>query len=60
MSSTEEVAAAEAKVNSAKNALFNYVEGRNTIDRDRYRRLVERVKKAEAEFLRAVSKLVEC
>ena len=57
MSSIEEVEAAEAKMNNAKDALLNYVESRKTLDRDRYGRLVAQVKKAEAKFLKAISEL---
>ncbi len=56
MSDLEEMEAAEAKMNTAKNALLDYVEQRQTIDREQYRRLVGRVKKAEAQFLQAVSR----
>jgi hypothetical protein len=51
----EEIEAAEAKLNAAKEALLKYVEARKAIDRDEYRRLVARFKKAEGEFLRAIS-----
>ena len=57
MRRTEDVEAAETKMNNAKDALLNYVESGNTIHQDQYRRLVAQVKKAEAEFLRAVSEL---
>ena len=59
MSSMEEVEAAEARMNSAKDALLGYLEGRETIDRDPHRRLVAQLKKAQAEFLRAISELGE-
>ena len=59
MSSMEEVEAAEAKMNAAKDALLNYIESGNAIDRERHRRLVAQLKKAQAEFLRAVSDLGE-
>lgn len=55
MNNMEQAEAAEAKMNNAKDALLNYVESRETLDGDLYRRLVARVKKAEAEFLKAVS-----
>lgn len=55
MSNIEQIETAEAKMNDAKEALLNYVESRKTLDRDLYRRLVTQVKKAEAEFLKAVS-----
>lgn len=56
MSSTP-VDAAEAKMNNAREALLNYVESRKALDRDHYRRLVAQVKKAEAEFMKAISAL---
>jgi len=59
MSSMEEVEATEARMNSAKDALLDYIEGRETIDRDLHRRLVAQLKKAQAEFLRAISELGE-
>lgn len=49
-----DVEAAEAKMNSARDALLNYVESRTTLDRDRYRRLAAQVKKAEAKFMKAI------
>lgn len=55
MSSREEFEAAEARMNAAREALLAYVEQRKALDADEYRRLVARVKKAEAEFLRATS-----
>jgi len=57
MSNMEEVEAAEAKMNAAKDALLNYIEGREAIDRDRHRRLLAQLKKTQAEFLRAISEL---
>jgi hypothetical protein len=51
----ENTEAAEAKMNAAREALLQYVERPGTRDRDEYRRLVARVKKAEAEFMRAQS-----
>jgi len=57
MSSMEEVEAAEAKMNNARDALLNYVESRTALDRDRYDRLVAQVKNAEAQFLKAISNL---
>jgi len=59
VSTVEEVEAAEAKMNAAKDALLQYVERQDAIDRDHHRRLVARVKKAQAEFLQAISKLGE-
>ena len=55
MSRMEEIEAAELKMNNAKDALLSYVESGNTLHQDSYRRLVAQVKKAEAEFLKAVS-----
>ena len=55
MSNLEEVEAAEAKMNAAKDALLSYIERGEAIDRERHRRLVSRVKRAEAEFLQAIA-----
>lgn len=57
MSTTENVEAAEARMNAAKDALLNYVESAETLDHDRYLRLVARVKRAEAEFMKALAEL---
>ena len=57
MSRMAEVEAAEVRMNNAKEALLSYVESGNTLHQDSYRRLVSQVKKAEAEFLKAVSEL---
>ena len=59
MSTVEEVEAAEVGMNSAKDTLLRYVETQDAIDRDHHRRLVARLKKAQAEFLKAISKLGE-
>jgi len=59
MSTIEEVEAAEANMNTAKDVLLQYAERQDTIDRDHHRRLVSRVKKTQAEFLKAISKLGE-
>ena len=59
MSSMEEVEAAEARMNAAKDALLNYIESGKAIDRDHHQRLVAQLKKAQAEFLKAISKLGE-
>ena len=59
MSNMEEVEAAEAKMNGAKDALLNYIEGREAIDRERHRRLLAKLKKAQADFLKAISELGE-
>ena len=53
----EDVETAEARMNSAKDALLRYVEKQGAIDRDQHQRLVARLKKAQAEFLQATSKL---
>jgi hypothetical protein len=57
VSNMEEVEAAEAKMNAAKDALLKYIEGRESIERDRHRRLVAQLKKAQADFLKAISEL---
>lgn len=57
MSSMEEVEAADAKMNRAKEALLNYIEGRESLARDQHRRLVAQLKKAQADFLNAISEL---
>lgn len=57
MSEMEEVEAAEAKMNEAKVALLRYIETEKSIDRDHHARLVARLKKAQAEFLRVLSQL---
>ena len=55
MSSMDEVTAAEARMNAAKDELLDYVENRKALDSAEYRRLVAKVKRAEAEFLKANS-----
>jgi hypothetical protein len=59
MSNMEDVESAEAKMNAAKDRLLSYIEGRTTIDREQHCRLVARLKKAQAEFLQAISALGE-
>jgi hypothetical protein len=59
VSNMEEVEAAEAKMNAAKDALLNYVEQRKAIDRERYQRLVQKLKKAQANFFKAILELGE-
>lgn len=59
MSSFDEVEAAEARMNAANDELLNYMEKHNTIDRDHHRGLIARLKKARAEFLKAISELGE-
>jgi hypothetical protein len=46
-------------MNSARDALMEYIERRQAIDRDLYRRLAAQLKKAQADFLRAISELGE-
>ena len=60
MSSKEDVEIAEARMNAAKDALLNYIEGRNAIERNEHARLVADLKQAQAEFLRTISRLEEC
>jgi hypothetical protein len=55
----EEIAAAESKLNAAKEALLKYIEAGQLIDRDRHRRLVARLKKAQAEFLKLYQNWVD-
>jgi hypothetical protein len=57
VSTAVEVEAAEARMNAAKDALLQYVERQDTIDRVHYQRLFARVKKTQAEFFKAISKL---
>jgi hypothetical protein len=57
MSTMEDIEAAEAKMISAKNSLLSYVEGRRALDRDTHKRLVNRLKKAETEFMKALREL---
>ena len=57
MSDMEEVEAAEARMNEAKDALLKYIETGKAIDRERHARLVARLKKAQAEFLKVVEEL---
>ncbi len=52
MNDMGETEAAEARMNAAREELLSYVEGRRALDGDHYRRLVQKVKKAEAEFLK--------
>lgn len=57
MSIVENVERAEAKMNAAKESLLSYIEGRKPVDRSDYRRLVARLKKAEQDFMKAISEL---
>lgn len=59
MSNLEEVEAAEANMNAAKDALLSYIERGEAIDRERQRRLLSKAKRAEADFLKAISELAE-
>jgi hypothetical protein len=47
-------------MNAPKYALLDYISGRELLDRDHYRLLVARVKRAEAAFLKASSELGDC
>ena len=53
----EEVEVAEARMNAAKDALLNYIEARDSIDHDQYRRLLARAKKTEADFAKSLSEM---
>ncbi len=53
MTTIDDVEATEARMNAAKDELLNYVEERKALDPHEYRRLVARVKRAEADFLKA-------
>lgn len=57
MSNLEELERAEAQMNAAKEKLLSYIERKTPLDRDDYRLLVARVKKAEQDFMKAVSEL---
>ena len=57
MTDIEEVEAAEARVNTAREALLQYVERREQLDGEQYRSLVAHVKKAEAAFMSVVAKV---
>jgi hypothetical protein len=59
MSDMEQVEASEARMNAAREALLSYIEQRKSLERDRYQRLLARVKKAEAEFQKTVAELGE-
>ena len=51
----ERLEAAEARMNAAREALLAYIEKRESLDRDHHRRLLARLKKAEAEFQRVLA-----
>jgi len=55
MSNLEKAESAEAKMNAAKEALLSYIEGGKAIDRDQHRRLLARLKKAQQDFMKALS-----
>ena len=57
MSTIEEVERAESKMTAAKEALLSYIEGKRPLDRNDHRRLVARLRKAEQDFMNAISKL---
>ena len=59
MSTVEEVEAAEARMNATKELLLQYIERQGTIDRDDHQRLVARLKRAQARFLKAIFELGE-
>jgi hypothetical protein len=44
-------------MNKSKDELLKYIERHSTIDRDYHRRLIVRLKRAQAEFLKAISEL---
>lgn len=52
----EGIELAEAKMNSARERLLIYLENRGKIHGDEYRRLAARVKKAEADFMKAMGR----
>ena len=52
----EGIELAEAKMNSARERLLSYLENRGKINGDEYRRLGARVKKAEADFMKAMGR----
>jgi hypothetical protein len=52
----EGIELAEAKMNSARERLLSYLEKRGKINGDEYRRLAARVKKAEADFMKAMGR----
>ena len=55
MTDIEEVEAAEARLNAAREALLQYVERRGQLDGEQSRSLVARVKKAESRFMSVVA-----
>ena len=57
MTTAENIETAEAKMNKAQDALLNYVERKEAIDGARYQQLVARLKRPEADFLKALSQL---
>jgi hypothetical protein len=50
VSNSEEIEAAEVKMNAAKDVLLSYIETHAAIERERYRRLASRLKKAKQIF----------
>ena len=57
MSNAEDVERAEARMNAAKEALLSHIEGRKPIEQADHRRLLARLKKAEQDFMKAISEL---
>lgn len=56
MPGTDNRETAEAKMNAAQTRLLSYIERREAVDRDQYRRLAAQFKKAQAEFMRALER----
>jgi hypothetical protein len=46
-------------MNATKDILLQYIERQGTIDRNHHQRLVAQLKRAQAEFLKAISELGE-
>jgi capsule polysaccharide export protein KpsE/RkpR len=57
MTTVEQVTAAEERMNTAKQELLEYVQRRDKLDGDRYRKLVAKVKRTEAEFIKLRAEL---
>jgi hypothetical protein len=57
MSNVEDVERAEAKMTAAKEALLTYVEGKTPLDRSDHHRLVAQPKRAEQDYMKAISEL---
>jgi hypothetical protein len=54
MDTVQEIEAAERKMNVARDAPLRYIESRELIDPEWHRRLLGRLKRAEAEFLKSM------